>query len=54
MTSSKAPWDEMKTPDRDYTVRYVTALGDVNHAAYYIYWRMAHAPRRFVKPSEWS
>ena len=29
MTTSKAPWDEMKTPDSDYTVRYVTALGDV-------------------------
>jgi hypothetical protein len=29
MTSSKAPWDEMKTPDSDYTVRYVTAPGDV-------------------------
>lgn len=30
MTSSRAPWDEMKTPDSDYTVRYVTALGDVS------------------------
>ncbi|MBL4538053.1 MAG: PD-(D/E)XK motif protein [Oceanicaulis sp.] len=29
MTTSKAPWDEMQTPDSDYTVRYVTALGDV-------------------------
>ncbi len=29
MTSSKAPWDEMKTPDSDYTVRYVTSPGDV-------------------------
>lgn len=27
--SNKAPWDEMKTPDIDYTVRYVTAPGDV-------------------------
>lgn len=27
--SSKAPWDEMKTPDSDYTVRYVSTLGDV-------------------------
>lgn len=29
MRSSKAPWDEMKTPTSDYTVRYVTATGDV-------------------------
>jgi hypothetical protein len=29
MTSSKALWDEMKTPDSDYTVRYATATGDV-------------------------
>ncbi|MDW3099347.1 MAG: PD-(D/E)XK motif protein [Alphaproteobacteria bacterium] len=29
MTSSRAPWDEMKTPGSDYTVRYVTAPGDV-------------------------
>ena len=27
--SNKAPWDEMKTPSSDYTVRYVTAQGDV-------------------------
>lgn len=26
--SRKAPWDEMKTPDSDYTVRYVPTLGD--------------------------
>lgn len=30
MRSSKAPWDEMKTPDSDYTVRYVTSQGDVS------------------------
>ena len=30
MMSSKAPWDEMKTPDRDYTVRYMTAPGYVS------------------------
>lgn len=29
MTTSKAPWDEMKTPESDYTVRYVTAPSDV-------------------------
>lgn len=29
MTSSKSPWDEMKAPDSDYTVRYLTASGDV-------------------------
>lgn len=30
MTSSRAPWDEMETPGSGYTVRYVTALGDVS------------------------
>lgn len=29
MTNSKAPWDEMKTPESDYTVRYITAPSDV-------------------------
>lgn len=29
MTSSSAPWDEMKTPDNDYTVRYLSAPSDV-------------------------
>ena len=29
MTNNKAPWDEMKIPERDYTVRYVTAQGNV-------------------------
>ncbi|WP_153718644.1 PD-(D/E)XK motif protein [Spiribacter salilacus] len=29
MIRNEAPWDEMKTPDSDYTVRYATALGDV-------------------------
>ena len=29
MTSNGAPWDEMRTPDSEYTVRYVTAPGDV-------------------------
>ncbi|MCY4228573.1 MAG: PD-(D/E)XK motif protein [Gammaproteobacteria bacterium] len=30
MTISRAPWDEMKKPDRDYTVRYATPPGDVS------------------------
>ena len=29
MTISKAPWDEMRTPSSDYTVRYVSSLGEV-------------------------
>jgi len=29
MTNSKVPWDEMKTPESDYTVRYITAPSDV-------------------------
>ena len=29
MTNNKVPWDEMKRPNRDYTVRYATAPGDI-------------------------
>ncbi|MBF2755242.1 MAG: PD-(D/E)XK motif protein [Gammaproteobacteria bacterium AqS3] len=29
MTSNQLPWDEIKTPNSEYTVRYITASGDV-------------------------